>query len=463
MANPMLRRLGPAGSDITGEERKVRRAEHSQRWIANAMRTERIDHAECTAAIRDLYTAAGLEWPRVVIVPSPRILAFASGFSCAFWYLHDHAQVDFDAACDVGAVFSDLTSSAIFHATCSAFTAATRNAVHTPQRTRFSAPVILGSYVDFDPVVHLPTNPATDEATDGAVCAAIARVSCRDTVKRGGLARKTLETIYMDAYQAIGPVRLAVRYGVDAITRGATEDDMAKFGDIAIALLGRQHASFGMNCAKVWRRCYQPGNLRSEMACSGTADRDILGLEPTRDPGSTAAERCAKAGGFRFVHARFCMVSDFAEVLRVDERGRPHCVDGPSLRWRDGWELYHLHGVRVPRQIVMEPGKLTVAQIDGQRNLEVRRVMIERFGAGRYMRESGARLQHQDHRGRLWSKERPGETPYVMVEVRNSTPEPDGSFKDYWLRVPPGCKTATEAVAWTFGVSAKNYSPRVET
>jgi uncharacterized protein DUF6745 len=50
-----------------------------------------------------------------------------------------------------------------------------------------------------------------------------------------------------------------------------------------------------------------------------------------------------------------------------------------------------------------------------------------------------------------------------MVEVRNSTPEPDGSHKRYWLRVPPEVHTAREAVAWTFGLSADSYQPVIET
>src|SRR5258708_19796990 len=37
-----------------------------------------------------------------------------------------------------------------------------------------------------------------------------------------------------------------------------------------------------------------------------------------------------------------------------------------------------------------------------------------------------------------------------MIEVINRTPEPDSSFKHYWLRVPPTMRTAREAVAWTF-------------
>ena len=49
-----------------------------------------------------------------------------------------------------------------------------------------------------------------------------------------------------------------------------------------------------------------------------------------------------------------------------------------------------------------------------------------------------------------------------MVEVQNSTPEPDGSIKTYFLRVPPATRTAREAVAWTFGLGAVEYRPAAE-
>ena len=41
--------------------------------------------------------------------------------------------------------------------------------------------------------------------------------------------------------------------------------------------------------------------------------------------------------------------------------------------------------------------------------------------------------------------------PLRVVEVVNSTPEPDGTYRRYLLRVPPTTRTAREAVAWTFG------------
>jgi hypothetical protein len=65
--------------------------------------------------------------------------------------------------------------------------------------------------------------------------------------------------------------------------------------------------------------------------------------------------------------------------------------------------------------------------------------------------------------GVLWRIDMPGDEPVVIVEVVNSTPEPDGTSRTYWLRVPPRTRTAREGVAWTFGLTAQEYQPERET
>jgi len=96
-------------------------------------------------------------------------------------------------------------------------------------------------------------------------------------------------------------------------------------------------------------------------------------------------------------------------------------------------------------------------------NAEVRRVMIERYGTARYLLDSGAQAIHTDDYGTLYRKSRPDDSDLVMVKVVNATPEPDGSFKDYFLRVPPEMATARQAVAWTFAKDHAEYAPEVET
>ncbi len=65
--------------------------------------------------------------------------------------------------------------------------------------------------------------------------------------------------------------------------------------------------------------------------------------------------------------------------------------------------------------------------------------------------------------GTLWRRDVKGDEPIVILEVVNSTREPDGSFKHYWLRVPPNMKTAHEALAWTFDIEPAKYAPLIET
>jgi hypothetical protein len=164
------------------------------------------------------------------------------------------------------------------------------------------------------------------------------------------------------------------------------------------------------------------------------------------------------------LHRDFALISDVPVRLSLDEQGRPHASDGPYCRWADGSGLYAVHGIPVPAYLFERPETLTVQVIERQWNAEVRRVMVERYGTGRFLRDSGARIVDDDPRfGTLYRKDLSGDEPMAMVKVINATPEPDGLRKEYFLRVPPNTPTAQAAVAWTFGLSVGEYDPVVET
>jgi hypothetical protein len=149
-------------------------------------------------------------------------------------------------------------------------------------------------------------------------------------------------------------------------------------------------------------------------------------------------------------------------VFRLDEGGRLHHDSGPALVFSDGFSEYSWHGVPVEARIIEDPGSITIDEIESIQNAETRRVLIERYGQARYLQESGAQEIQKDDFGTLYKKEIPGDEPLVMVKVVNSSPEPDGSFKEYFLRVPPQVETAEQAVAWTFGFEAGDYLPSHE-
>ena len=172
--------------------------------------------------------------------------------------------------------------------------------------------------------------------------------------------------------------------------------------------------------------------------------------------------KIAESAGWALPHENICWVSERHNVLKLDDKGRPHCLSGPAIAYPDGWEIYAVNGVRVPEYVVKYPQEISVEKIHETNNVEVRRVMVERYGPGRYLQDAGATAVHTDKYGTLYRVEQIGDEPLVMVKVTNSTPEPDGHFKDYWLRVPSDMTIAHEAVAWTFNLTAEEYQPVFE-
>ncbi|MDL4815901.1 DUF6745 domain-containing protein [Actinomadura opuntiae] len=171
----------------------------------------------------------------------------------------------------------------------------------------------------------------------------------------------------------------------------------------------------------------------------------------------------ARSTGWWWPYERLVIMSERPCELHRDEPGRLHRGDGPALAYPDGFSLHAWRGMPIPPDFVASLTGLTADRISAEENAELRRVMLEIFGYDRYLAETGARPLHQDETGVLWSIDLPGDEPVFMVEVVNSTPEPDGTHRTYYLRVPPSTRTARAGVAWTFGVDEADYHPRKQT
>ncbi|MFJ8553325.1 DUF6745 domain-containing protein [Streptomyces sp. NPDC093676] len=171
----------------------------------------------------------------------------------------------------------------------------------------------------------------------------------------------------------------------------------------------------------------------------------------------------ARAAGWWWPYERTVIVCERPVELHRDEAGRLDRGDGPALAFPDGFALHAWRGMPVPAEFLDGLAGLTPQRIREEENAELRRVMLEHYGYDRYLAESGAEPVQRDETGVLWRIELDGDEPMVMVEVVNSTPEPDGTHRTYWLRVPPRMRTAREGVAWTFGLEEGEYMPERET
>jgi hypothetical protein len=167
------------------------------------------------------------------------------------------------------------------------------------------------------------------------------------------------------------------------------------------------------------------------------------------------------SAGWWWPHKDFVMVCNRPEFIKRDEQGRLHSDHSMSIRFRDGWGLYHWHGVEVTAQVILKPYELTAKQALAEKNAEVRRVMIERIGMERFLEEAGAECIHNHERGDLFSIDLPNDPEGVLRSVRVVDPS---TGRTYFLRVPPDIKRADDAVAWTFGFDkVSDYRPVQET
>ena len=409
-------------------EHKAQLTAHHEKWLRVPLDCTPLDdasRAKCEEAVREMYRFAAHPEPRIVFVPSPFVAAFASGFAAAIWYRRSAAT---DAATDAAtrAATDAATDAATYAATLAATDAA--------------------------------TYAATDAATDAATLAATDAAT----------------------YAATDAATYAATY---AATRDATD---------AATLASTEEVQFLLLCAAKSWRLVNGGNLWSawvEYLAFGDevaerTDIDFSRLEPYKT-------LCILSGP-RYVHERFCIISDKPEFIKGYWRDGvfiAHCDDGPSHKWRDGSCIYTWHGRQIGWRfgarsggnpdIIDHPETITVAAIQSEPNAEIRRAMIAKFGAARYLREANATLVHEDEFGKLWRCARPGDTPIVMLECRNGSPEPigyaptDGEsgewvgnrwYKHYMLRVPPTTKTARKAEAWIHGLASEDeYAPAVRT
>jgi hypothetical protein len=199
-----------------------------------------------------------------------------------------------------------------------------------------------------------------------------------------------------------------------------------------------------------------------------------------------AWSRISRSCGWWWPREGVVILTERPKHVHRDPANRLHSDEGPAIIYPDDWGIWAWHGIRVEQEIIEDPKALTVERITKESNAELRRTYMEIFGAADYMAAAGGEMVDKVHEpafpglidAELWRMPNPeGGEPFVCVKCRNSTPEPDGSYKSYHLWVHPELRpllpdetlgdsqelTAHNALASTYGERGESYAPLVET
>lgn len=131
-----------------------------------------------------------------------------------------------------------------------------------------------------------------------------------------------------------------------------------------------------------------------------------LVANPLIHPNDSVQALLARSCGYAAMGYGFVAVCDKPVSLGLDKLGRLHNEEGPSVSFRDGWRLYHWHGMRGNRMLVTgAPGagahlsflhsdmvrmQQLTQQAQDERKLRMKDetiISVERHGAEQYLRD----------------------------------------------------------------------------
>ena len=196
-------------------------------------------------------------------------------------------------------------------------------------------------------------------------------------------------------------------------------------------------------------------------AAFATFFRDVCGCGDAQILERLAVnEALVKSCGWTWWHQNILVISDMPKAINRDVNGRLHCETGASIAYRDGWSLYHWHGISIPSEWVTGK-KPTAKEALTYKNIEQRRAAAEIVGWHNILHELNAKIIDEDQDpqvGILLEADIPDSGKEKFLKVRCET------GREFVLPIPREVKTALEANLWTYGLDADRiYLPEVRT
>lgn len=147
-------------------------------------------------------------------------------------------------------------------------------------------------------------------------------------------------------------------------------------------------------------------------------------------------------------------ISSWIEIADSGLTSLPAHLKHVTIRWR---------GVSIDETTAFFPERLQAQRVLQERNAERRRIMIERMGFDRFMREAGAKRMDNDRDPggprELLRVPMKGDEDIVCLSCNCPS-----TGRHYLLRVPPTMKSCHQAAAWIAGFDdEKLYQPIIET
>jgi len=158
----------------------------------------------------------------------------------------------------------------------------------------------------------------------------------------------------------------------------------------------------------------------------------------------------AQNAGWFIPHKNICWISERHNVCKLSN-GVIHCSDGPAVAYPDGFSIYALNGVRVPKAIVETPAESLDAKIIlKEKNAEIRREIVRKIGVEKVCKDLNAKLINKQ-----------GDYELLGLDIGDGRVRPylkmlNPSIGTYHIEgVHPDCNTVEKALNWRNNTTEK--------
>jgi len=140
-------------------------------------------------------------------------------------------------------------------------------------------------------------------------------------------------------------------------------------------------------------------------------------------------------------------ISDNPNEIHLDERGRLHRDLAPAMIYEDGYALFYLNGVKMPKEVIVTPAeKLKIEEILKLPNAEQRLLGIKKVGPGRMLEALHAKsISKKTDEYELFEVTLEGSKEKLLKMQNPSEP------KIHYEFVEPHIQTVNEALMWRLG------------
>ena len=151
----------------------------------------------------------------------------------------------------------------------------------------------------------------------------------------------------------------------------------------------------------------------------------------------------AKSGGWWWPFDVGVVCTERPSEIHMDDNGNLHMDGGPAVKYRDGWSIWRLHGVRVDQWLAedaaesIDPARLTEIE-----NVQVRMEFVRKVGINRIAEALNAEVIDKD-----------GDYELILLDLKDGRKRPylkmrNATDSEIWHieGVTPDCSTVQQAI-----------------